>query len=131
MCSRTASQLVLGHERAHVVLKPSRISRRSAQELWLQCDWASRALLTASSTSSAVHLGTDSSGSPVAGLSTSTLSRSPQVTTRPASSRSLAGPTRSDLTRLDAEADGEGVQHVGQIALLGEVGLAQLHAGSG
>ena len=80
-----------------------RTSRRTSQLVSRQPACAARAACTACSTSSGVHLGTAPSGSPVAGLSTSIVSRSPVVLTRSARPRMTSGVTRSDFTWRDAE----------------------------
>src|SRR4051812_36086530 len=80
-----------------------RTARRWAKVVWAHAVWASRARATAAATSSADERGTSPSGCPVNGPSTAMRSRSPPVTTRPASARS-----RSGVMRLEVRAGVDG-----------------------
>src|SRR3954452_23755134 len=78
-------------------------ARRCAKEVRAQAAWASRARATAVERSSGVDRGTSPSGCPVKGCSTAMLSRSPPVSTRPASARSW-----SAVMRLEGRVDVDG-----------------------
>src|SRR3954467_13426515 len=80
---------------------------RSAKLVLRHCFWTLRARANAASTSSGVHLGTDPSGPPVNGWSTSSRSRSPVVCTRSARAASWAAVMLLDRISAGAPAGAE------------------------
>src|SRR3954447_2428849 len=112
--------------------KRSRMARRSSQSVLAHAACAFRARSTAASTSSASHRGTVASVWPAAGFSTSIGSRSSTVVTRAPRPPSGDAAGRAAVVlaaieaQLRAEADGEEVEHVGQLATGRELWLHQV-----